>query len=253
VGQGDAILIQKGNQRILIDGGPDPEKICFELGKRFPFWDKSLDLVVLTHLHDDHLIGLVEVLKRYKVGQILESPKLNDEPIYNSPAYEEWLNLIAEKGIKRTLAQAGQQIDLGDGIKLEVLHPQTELLQGTDSDIDNNGIVLRLAWNEVSFLLTADIHEEAEREILHQGVKLRSTILKVAHHGSGTSTCPQFLAAVDPEIVVISVGKDNPFGHPAQETMCRLEGRLGEDKIYLTSEKGTITFTTDGKKLWVET
>jgi len=253
VGQGDAILIQRGNQQILIDGGADSEKICLELGKRLPFWDRTIDLVVLTHPHGDHLIGLIEVLQRYKVGQALEPPKLDDEPIYNSPAYEEWVNLTEERGIKRTLAQVGQQIDLGNGIKLEVLHPQRELLQGTDSDIDNNGIVLCLVWNEVSFLLTADIREEAEREILHQGVELRSTVLKVAHHGSATSTCPQFLAAVDPEIAIISVGETNPFGHPDQETMYRLEGRLSEDKIYLTSERGTITFTTDGKKLWVET
>lgn len=267
VGQGDAILIQKGSQQILIDGGPDSEKICLELGKKLPFWDRTIDLVVLTHPHDDHLIGLVEVLQRYKVGQALEPPKLDDESIYNSSTYEEWLNLTEERGIKRTLAQVGQQIDLGNGIKLEVLHPQTELLQGTDSDIDNNGIVLRLVWNEVSFLLTADIHEEAEREMLHQGYRLESTVLKVAHHGSSASTSPQFLAAVDPQMAVICVG-NNTFGHPHEETLRRLIEKAGEGQIYLTSkqveialnertitlpERGTITFTTDGKKLWVET
>jgi competence protein ComEC len=248
VGQGDAILIQTpSRQQILIDGGPDPEAISLWLGKKLPFWDKSLDLVVLTHPEDDHLVGLVEVLGRYQVGQVLE-PDLEQD----TPAYKEWLRLIDEKDIKRTLAKAGQQIELGDGIRIEVLHPQEDLLKDTDSDINNNAIVLRLVWKKVSFLLTGDIFEEAEREILYQGYKLSSTVLKVAHHGSATSTSTHFLAAVDPQVAVISVGGDNLFGHPNQETMDRLRERLSEDKIYLTSEQGTITFTTDGQRLWVE-
>jgi competence protein ComEC len=105
----------------------------------------------------------------------------------------------------------------------------------------------------VSFLLTGDIFEEADREILHHGGVLRSTVLKVAHHGSATSTSSQFLAAVDPQIAVICVGKDNLFGLPHQNTLDKLEEKLGEDKIYLTSEHGTITFITNGERLWVET
>jgi len=248
VGQGDAILIQTpSHQQILIDGGPDPEAISLWLGEKLPFWDKSLDLVVLTHAEDDHLVGLVEVLHSYKVGQVLE-PGLE----HDTPAYEEWLRLIDEKDIERTIAKAGQQIELGDGIRIEVLHPQEDLLQGTDSDTNNNSVVLRLVWKEVSFLLAGDIYEEAEREILYRGYKLSSTVLKVAHHGSANSTSGQFLAAVDPQVAVISVGEDNLFGHPDKETMDRLGERLGEDKIYLTSQDGTITFTTDGQRLWVE-
>jgi competence protein ComEC len=233
----------------LIDGGPDPEAISLWLGKKLPFWDKSLDLVVLTHPEDDHLVGLVEVLGRYKVEQVLEPGFEQD-----TPAYEEWLRLIDEKDIKRTLAKAGQQIELGDGIKIEVLHPQEEFLEGTDSDINNNAIVLRLVWKEVSFLLTGDIFEEAEREILYQGYNLNSTVLKVAHHGSATSTSSHFLAAVDPQVAVISVGAEakERYGHPSDEVVSRLEESLGEDKIYLTSKRGTITFTTDGQRLWVE-
>jgi competence protein ComEC len=248
VGQGDAILIQTpSHQQILIDGGPDPEAMSLWLGKKLPFYDKSLDLVVLTHPENDHLVGLVEVLHSYKVGQVLEPGFKHD-----IPAYEEWLRLIDEKDIKRTIAKAGQQIELGDGIRIEVLHPQEEFLEGTDSDTNNNSVVLRLVWKEVSFLLTGDICEEAEREILYRGYKLSSTVLKVAHHGSATSTSGQFLAAVDPQVAVISVGENNLFGHPDEETMDRLGERLSEDKIYLTSQHGTITFTTDGQRLWVE-
>jgi competence protein ComEC len=234
-------------QQILIDGGPDPEKICLELGNKLPFWDRSLDLVVLTHPEDDHLVGLVEVLQRYEVRRVLE-PGI--EP--DTPTYEEWLRVIKEKSIERTIAQAGQQIELGDGIEMKVLHPPEKLLEGTDSDVNNNSVVLRLVYNETSFLFTGDIFQEAEREILHQGYKLNSPVLKVAHHGSSTSSSSPFLAAVDPQVAVICVGEDNPFGHPNEETLARLREKVSEDRIYLTSEHGSITFTTDGERLWVE-
>jgi competence protein ComEC len=249
VKQGDAILAQTPNgQQILIDGGPDPREVSLKLGQKFPFWDKSIDVVVLTHPHDDHLVGLIEVLRRYEVGQVLE-PKLD----YTSPAYSEWHKLVAEKNIKHIWAQAGQYIELGDGIRMQVLNPQAELFEGTASDIDNNGVVLRLVKDEVSFLLTADIHDEAEWKLLYQGRELRSTVLKVGHHGGRDSTSAQFLAVVDPEIAVISVGENNPFGHPHEETLARLEKKISENKIYLTSKQGTITFTTDGERLWVKT
>ncbi len=112
VGQGDAILIQKGNQQVLVDGGPSPQALTLELGNRMPFWDRTIELVVLTHPHADHLTGLVEVLQRYQVEQVLY-PDLD----YESPLYEEWLRLVEEKDIKYTLAQAGQQIDLGEGVR----------------------------------------------------------------------------------------------------------------------------------------
>jgi len=247
VGQGDAILIETpSGQQILVDGGPDPERICLELGEELPSWDKSLDLLVLTHAEEDHLLGLVEVLTRYKVGQVLESGLGKD-----TLAYEEWLRLIDEKDIERTMATAGQRIELGDGIEIEILHPQEKLMEGTESDVNNNSVVLRLCWNEVSFLLTGDIFHEAEREILHNGYELDSTILKVAHHGSASSTSPHFLTAVGPQAAVICVGKENPFGHPDPEVTERLENTLGEGKTYLTWD-GTVTFTTDGKRLWVE-
>jgi competence protein ComEC len=188
----------------------------------------------------------VEVLRRYKVAQVLE-PGVP----YSSSSYQQWLELVDEKGIKHDIARAGQEIDLGDGVKIEMLNPPEMHFAGTSSDVDNNGVVLRLSWGEISFLLTADIRQEAELELITQRANLRSTVLKVAHHGSKTSTSPQFLAAVDPEMAVISVGADNPFGHPNTEVVERLKGNLGEDKIYLTSENGTIEFITDGERLWV--
>ena len=112
-------------------------------------------------------------------------------------------------------------------------------------------MVLRLTWGKVSFLFTADIREEAEFELIGQRANLRSTVLKVAHHGSDTSTTSQFLAAAAPEVAVICVGADNSFGHPSPEVMQRLIDGLGEDNVYRTDEDGTVEFITDGERLWV--
>jgi len=249
VGQGDAILIQTpGHQNILIDGGPDPQKINLELSKKLPFWDRTIDLMVSTQPQADHVTGLVEVLRRYKVKQVLEP----GVPYYSS-IYYEWLNLIKDEKTKHDIAIAGQEIDLGDNIKIAVLNPPSELFQGTSHDVDNNGVVLKLTWGKVSFLFTADIRDEAEFELVSQRASLRSTVLKVAHHGSKTSTSPQFLSVVGPEVVVISVGADNSFGHPNSEVVERLISRLGVENVYRTDRNGTIEFITDGESLWVKT
>jgi len=250
VGEGDAILVTcPSGQHILIDGGPSPERVCLELGKALPFWERTIDLVVLTHPHGDHVTGLVEVLRRYHVGQVLYPEGID----YVSNAYSEWLDVMEQKGIECTRALVGQRIDLGDGAVLEVLHPPATYLEGTESDVDNNGVVVRLEMGEVSFLLTADLFEDGERCLLDGGLEVESTMLKVGHHGADTSTCPEFLRAVNPQVAVISAGADNPFGHPGEEVMGRLSESLGEGSIYLTAEDGTVTFTTDGDRLWVET
>ncbi|MFC1870177.1 DNA internalization-related competence protein ComEC/Rec2 [Chloroflexota bacterium] len=249
VGEGDAILIQTpAHQDILVDGGPSPQAIGLELGQKMPFWDRTIDLLVLTHPHADHVTGLVEAVRRYKVKQVLY-PDLH----YTLPVYDQWLQLIREKEIKRTVARAGQQVDLGSGAVIEVLNPQSPPLTGTESDIDNNGMVLRLSMGDVSFLLTADIMSEAEFELITRRANLTSTVLKVPHHGSDTSTTTEFLAVVSPRLAVISAGKDNRFGHPSEETLDRLKERIDPENIYRTDEHGAIEFITDGKRLWVKT
>ncbi len=134
---------------------------------------------------------------------------------------------------------------------IEVLNPQHPLLTGTDSDIDNNGVVLRVSLGEISFLLTADIMWPAELELISRRQAPESTVLKVAHHGSETSTTAGFLAVVSPRLAVISVGADNDFGHPDPDILARLEEELGSDNIYRTDLQGTIEFITDGQRLWV--
>ncbi len=247
VGQGDAILLQKGNQQVLVDGGPSPQAISLGLGNKMPFWDRTIDLVILTHPSADHVTGLVEVLQRYKVKQVLY-PDLD----FESDIYDEWLRVIEEKDIECTIAQAGQQIELGEEVVIKVLNPQIPLLTGTESDIDNNGVVLHISMGEVSFLLTADTMWEAEFELIARRANLTSTVLKVGHQGSDTSTSQEFLSVVNPQLAVISVGEGNPYGHPTDEVIERLEEKLGSENIYRTDRHGTIELITDGERLWVK-
>jgi competence protein ComEC len=246
VGQGDAILIKTpAGQQILIDGGPNPDTVCQQLGKKLPFWDKSLDMVVLTHSDDDHLVGLMGVLQHYGVKHVLESG------FGEGPFYREWLAQIEEKKIDWSIARAGQEMDLGEGIRLEVLYPYDEFLEGSESGTNSNSVVLRLVWNKVSLLFTGDADYGAEQDIMYGGVvhDLNSTVLKVSHHGSKYATSSGFLAAVDPQVAVISVGEGNTFGHPSDETLAR----LSVAQVYRTDEQATIVFSTDGERLWVKT
>jgi len=245
VGEGDAILIQKGSQQVVVDGGPRSQAITLGLGEKMPFWDRTIELMILTHPHSDHIAGLVEVLQRYKVEQALY-PNLD----YKSPLYEEWLRLLDEENSQCTIAQAGQQIDLGDGVIIKVLNPQSPLTD-TEPDLNNNSVVLHITMGRVSFLLAADIKNEVESKLVEERAELTSTVLKVAHHGSKTSTTLQFLAVVDPEAAVISVGEDNPYGYPHDEVLERLKEKLGSENIFRTDKQGTIEFTTDGGRLWV--
>jgi competence protein ComEC len=248
VGQGDAILIRKGSRQMLVDGGPDRRAVIEELGRKMPFWDRTIDLVVLTHPNADHVTGLVEVLQRYRVGQVLCTA-----PDFGSGVYDEWLRLLDEKGIDKTLAEAGLRVGLGEGVVMEVLNPPTPALSGTQSDIDNNGIVLHLESGDVSFLLTADAMWEAEMEMIFDRAELKSTVLKIGHHGSSTSTSEEFLAVVGPQVAVISVGEDNDYGLPDEEVLSRLQEKPGEANIYRTDINGTVEFITDGDRLWVRT
>lgn len=249
VGQGDAILVQTpDHHRILIDGGPSPQAIKLELSRKLPFWDRTIDLIIVTQPQADHVTGLVEILRNYNVKHVITS-----RITYNSLVYNQMLNVIQSKRIEYSNAHAGQEINCGDGITMEVLHPPVSPLQKTDDDVNNNGLVLRLSHNAVSFLFTADIDEEAEWYLISQRAHLKSAVLKVAHHGSRTSTSSELLAVANPGIAVISLANANKFGHPHPEVITRLHQRIGADKVLLTSTNGTIEFVTDGKRLWIKT
>jgi competence protein ComEC len=248
VGQGDAILIRKGSQQILIDGGPSPREIMLALGRQMPFWDRTINLLVLTHPHQDHLGGLLEVLRRYQVNQVLY-PNI----AYSSSLLAEWTRAVEEKGIENIFTGAGQRIILDGNVYLDVLSPGADAPEEITADIDMGEIVLRLQYGSVSFLLTADTVRDVEWDLVRQRAPLGSTVLKVAHHGSATSTSFEFLGVVSPAVAVISVGAANSFGLPDQEVLDKLDIKPGEDRIYRTDERGTITFRSDGEKLWVST
>jgi len=244
VGQGDSILMESpSGYQILVDGGPSPAAVTFALGKGLPFWDRSLDLVVLTHPQEDHLAGLIGVLERYRVGLLLDS---GEECA--SEACQRFWELVEEKEIPYRKAEAGMEVELGDGVRIEVFHPPPELLRGTGSDVNNNSVVLKVTMGRASLLLTGDIEEEGERALLASGQPLRSLVLKAPHHGAATSLTPRFLREVSPQLAIISVG-ENRFGHPAPETLAKLSSLT----TLRTDEEGIIEVVTDGERYWVVT
>lgn len=240
VGQGDAIFVQSpSGHQVLVDGGPDPSVITSALGREMPFWDHSLDLIVLTHPNDDHLAGLLAVIQRYEVGQVVDTGFEE-----KSSAYTQWQRTIKEKGLLYHQARRGEEIDLGDGVRLSVLHPQY-----LTSDVNDSSVVLRLTAGPFNALLTGDLGEKGEKDLLASGLDLASVILKVPHHGGKDSLASGFLAAVHPETAVISVGKNNRYGHPFPSTLAQLSGL----EVLRTDEKGTIRIVTDGGTYTVST
>ncbi|MCH7801489.1 MAG: ComEC/Rec2 family competence protein, partial [Chloroflexi bacterium] len=249
VGQGEAIFIETpGGQQILVDGGPDPSVVLGFLGDKMPFRDRTIELVVLTHAHNDHINGLTEVLRRYNVERILERQTDSE-----SPAYYAWRSAVLNEGASITQAQSGQIIGFDDGVYIQVLNPHERLLRGTASDVDNASVVLRLVYGEVSFLLTGDMFSEAERALVARNAPIEADVLKVGHHGSRSSSSSGFLDMVGPAIAVISAGEDNRFGHPHEEVVEALRSRIPDELIFVTGEYGTIEITTDGKQLDITT
>jgi competence protein ComEC len=248
VGQGDSILIVTPNRRqVLIDGGPDLESATTALSDVLATWDRSLDLVALTHLDSDHSQGLLEVMERYRVEAALVGI---EDP--GSPLYSQWQAVINRNQTPVMNLAAGQNLALDDGVVLETLHPPPVPLRGSPSDRNNNALVFRLVYREVSFLLTGDIEAAAEEQLVGSSTILESDVLKVAHHGSNSSTGPAFLEAVNPRAAVISAGADNRFGHPHAEVLTRLEQALGAEQVYQTSRQGSLEFISDGQVLWVK-
>ncbi len=243
VGQGDAIFILcPDGKQILVDGGPSPSAVLSRLGRELPFWDRSLDLVILTHPQDDHLTGLVEVLARYDVEEVIDSGQECD-----SAACDAWEELVEGKGVGYRRGRAGMRIGLSDGVRLDVLHPPERLLAHTTSDTNNNSVVLRLTYGHFSLLLTGDVEQEGEEVLLASGQPLTSLVLKVPHHGAATSLTLPFLQAVNPELAIISVGADNDFGHPHKATLEKLQGM----PTHRTDLQGSIELVSDGERYWV--
>ncbi|TSC97250.1 MAG: competence protein ComEC, partial [Parcubacteria group bacterium Greene1014_47] len=242
VGQGDASFIETPQRKqILIDGGPDAT-VLEKLGKVMPFWDRSIDLVILSHPAQDHVAGLLDVLKAYKVQNILWTG-IEKETL----VFKQWKEILAreqEEGARIFLAYAGQRLNLGENApcpqRIDVLYPDSiagTLVKGDDND---TSIVARLEFCGSSILFTGDLTKKGEKILLSQKASVDSDILKVGHHGSKTSSSAQFVEAVSPEVAVISAGRGNRYGHPNLETLETL-ARYGIE-IRRTDEEGDIVF-----------
>ena len=249
VGQGDMTAITTpAGHRIVVDGGPDPQRASEVLGAELPYWERGVDMIVLTHPHSDHISGLNETLRRYNVGSILE--RRQD---FRGTEYVAWNDLVESEGADTIEAVPGLSLSFPDGVVIGVLGPPTELLTGTESDVDNGSVIVRVSYGDRSFIVTGDLFSEGEAWLVRSGQRLSTDVLRVAHHGSKTSSSQAFLDAVDPDVAVISVGPDNRFGHPNPEVVDRLQTVVHESHVFSTAESGSITFETDGQKLWVWT
>jgi competence protein ComEC len=245
VGQGDAILIKTPyEQNILIDGGPNT-KVLSQLGRHLAFFDKNLDLVILTHPHSDHVAGLVEVLRRYKVKKVLMTGV-----VHTSPDYETFLQEIDKQKIESEKADGPKDISLGNDLVLKILYPLTDLSGQKVEELNNSSIVAKLIYQDNSFLLTGDAEELAEQDLINSETDLKASVLKIAHHGSKYSTTQNFLDAVKPQFAVISVGKNNDFGHPHLRTLDTLKNNQIE--YYRTDLQGTIIFISDGQVIKIK-
>lgn len=218
IGQGDSFFIQtsQGHQ-ILIDGGPD-NKLIKKLEQRIPFWDRTIDLLILTHSDRDHVFGFLEVLKNYEIENILWTGALG-----RSSLFEEWQETIENEGAKIWIAEEGLIISLPDERYFEVLYPFESLERREVSAMNDTSIVMMLNTDKEKILFTGDISKRIEHLLIEEGILLNADILKVPHHGSKTSSSEEFLEAVEPSLAIISVGRDNSYGHPSPIVLARYE------------------------------
>lgn len=243
VGQGDSMLVRTvRGKNILIDGGgsKDPdynigEKILvpYLLDRRI----KTLDYVIISHFDEDHATGVAQILGKIDVSSIILTRQLEENDIYRHI-----LSIAKEKKIKLIYVKEGDVLKIG-GIKISIIHPENKLM--INNPMNNNSIVCKVEYNSFSMLLTGDIEMEAEELILRKNINLKADVLKVAHHGSKTSTTGEFLKAINPKVALIGVGKNNNFGHPSNEVIQRL--KENGTRIYRTDENGEISITVNKK------
>ncbi|MDP2741152.1 MAG: ComEC/Rec2 family competence protein [bacterium] len=247
VGQGDAIFIETPqSHQILIDGGPD-STVIEKLKSLIPSQDKIIDLVILTHPEKDHMQGLIDVLQRYKVDYILWTGILRQ-----TPEYQKWIEVLNEEqkqGAKIITGYAQKTVKAGNA-SIDILYPFEDLSGKELKDSNDSSIVSRLVFGENEFLFTGDITNKTEEYLLNNKYNLQSDVLKVSHHGSKYSTSDYFLENVNPEIAVISVGKENSYGHPTPEVLQRLE-KFGI-KVLRTDLDGDIEIMSDGEIIQIK-
>ncbi|MGI6368262.1 MAG: DNA internalization-related competence protein ComEC/Rec2 [Anaerolineae bacterium] len=245
VGQGDAILLRSGSGRtILIDGGPDPVRLASQLGQALPFWQRDIDLVLVTHEDTDHIGALAALASRYRIHQVVYAGLVD-----SNEASAAWQSALADADVQQVSLGAGTEIRLGQCL-LRLLHPPLPL---RDNEADSNARSMVLAVEQGTFrmLLMGDAPEPVEKALLASGQPLDAILLKVSHHGSSGASSQAFLEAVSPQLAVISVGDDNRYGHPNEAVLDRL--RSVDATVLRTDQHGGIRVSTDGRTMWVQT
>jgi len=235
IGQGDAYLIEVDGHRALIDGGPDPVRLLEELGVTLPPWDRRIDVVVLTHAHTDHGNGLLPVLDRFHVGLAVEPAGLTAGPLATT-----WTAHASAAGVPRRAATAGAAVRLGSAT-LRFLAPEA------DVSVDVPSLVVHLERGSFSMLFMGDATEAAQAALLRDPTALRSRVYVPPHHGAATPHGPALVAAVGPEVAVISAGRDNSYGHPTPQTL----EALGRIPTYRTDRDGTVELTVTDRGIAV--
>lgn len=243
-GQADCIFIKTPqNHQIIIDFGDN--KGLKDLSNRIPWWNKTIDLMIITHPHDDHIAGMFNIIKKYNVKNIMYTGVVG-----HSPLYLELIDLIKQESIPLVIPNKNQVISFGQKCDLKILFPLQNLVNKEVANLNNSSIVSQLDCLGSLFLFMGDAELEEEQEILNKGIVIKSDVLKAGHHGSITSSQQDFLEKVKPEITIIMVGENNKFNHPSLRTVKKLE-RI-DSQIFRTDLDGTVDILNKGQGLVIK-